>query len=545
MRLKAFGIVPESGLIPNVFKNLKDRLKYEPVLLYYRPTLFVEETHYTPNIMLLHPQIGIVLINVKNWNRQFLSRVFWDNHGRMVVNGKVYPNPLDEFRDIVRALTFLFRGKYNVSYFIYLPNVTKGEYETLLSFSSKVCEDRIFFKYDKDLKEKILKSAGAVRFTPAEEEDFNPLREKLFPYLKLENGGVLDLLQEEIIHNVGEGLRIVRGAAGTGKTAVLASKAKFEGIYKNREVVIFTFIRSLLQEFQRRLNGEIECYSIDPFIKRLEPRYNFANLEEIVEKLEIPEEDKYDVVICDEVQDFKAPYFKFIKKLVKPNGQLLFGVDETQRIYEWSNWTWKDVGINAKGRVTIFRKSYRNPSKIIEIGVRFLQKDPVLIKELKELEALDVNEVCSQREGGNLICVSDTLLAHFLKKHYKPNETFVLVPTPIELEKYAEILRKHRIKTTIFRGEVDLNKIEPDRYVLTTFRSAKGMERKNVAIVINGEVMNRMILTKRDERLWRKAIYVAITRAQENILIVGSGKFFDELMEIKIEMDEREVLRKR
>jgi hypothetical protein len=543
MKLKSFGVVPEKGdeIVVSAFKNLKERLRNYPFLLYYRPTISLEGKRFAPDILLLHPQIGIGLINVRWWDKNFLSRVFWNNNGKMVVDGEAFPNPLDEEGETIRELVALFKGKYNINYFLYLPNLTKSEYENLYTFRSKVGEERIFFKYDKELKDKLLRGSGLTTIPLATPKEFDEIREKIFPYLQLRTGGVLDLHQEEFVHNIGSGIRILRGAAGTGKTAVLSAKAQYESTIRNRRVVVFTFIKPLLQDFRRRLDDGVECQLIDTFIKNHYPQYNFANLAIAVEKIEIPEEEKYDVVICDEVQDFKQPYFKLLKKLIKKEGLLLFGVDETQRIYPWSDWNWKEVGINAKGRVTILRKSYRNPSRIVEIGVKFLQQDPVLIRELKELDALDVGEVGFHREGGKLICVSDALLGQFVK-HYKPEETFILVPTPVELERYGKILQEAKVKTTIFRGEMDLDQIQPGHYILTTFRSAKGMERKNVVVVINDEVMEKHILTKKDERLWRKAIYVAITRAKENILIVGSGKFYNELVNIKMEMEERELL---
>jgi hypothetical protein len=244
------------------------------------------------------------------------------------------------------------------------------------------------------------------------------------------------------------------------------------------------------------------------------------------------------------VQDFPAPFFPVLDRLLKPDGKMLLGVDETQRVYHWCDWTWKDVGIDAQGKVTIFKKIYRNPSVIMRFGVEFLKMDRTLIRHLKELAAVDLfeeNAPTAVREGGKIICVSEHLLGRFIGL-YDPKETFILVPSTADIGYYRQKFEKEGIKVTTFIKDIDLEQLPSDTYLITTFISAKGMERKNVIILLNQDRI--VITTRKDEHLWRRIIYVAITRATENILILGRGRFFEELLEVKQKLDE-EILSKK
>jgi|GEM_PF-5713537 len=540
MRFRSFGVVPEDNKTHNrVIKALKERFKNEPILLYYKPLIHLNNKNYVPDVVLLHPKVGITLIKIKEWNADFLKRVIWASDGSMIVNGHRFKNPIDEMGELVSTLALTFRYRYPINTFVYFPNITKGEFGQLYNVQGKLRD--VLLKWDTEVKEKILKAGGKEQFEDLPEEEFQELRATLFPYLKLNDEEVLDLSQEDIIHNFQRGIRILRGLAGTGKTAVLAAKTKYE-LLKNRKLIFFTYTKSLLQEFKIRVGEEINAYTIHDYLSKEHESYKIYNIDSVVEQIHPAEQ--FDFVIGDEVQDFPAPFFKLLHRLLKPDGKILLGVDETQRVYKWCDWTWKDVGIDAQGKVTIFKKIYRNPSMIMRFGLEFLKMDKTLIKTLKELTAVDMfeeNAPIAIRKGGNIICISETVLKRFLDI-YKPKETFILVPSPKDVEYYREIFKKKGVKIIYFTQEIDLEQIPEGTYLIATFVSSKGMERKNVVILLN---QSRIVInSKKDEHLWRRIIYVAITRAKENIIILGEGKFFNELVEIKHKLDEERQLLK-
>ena len=543
MKFRSFGVVPEENKTDErVVRGLKERFRNESVLLYYKPLIHLDGENFIPDVMLLHPKVGITLITIKEWDAQFLKRVIWGADGSLLVNGHRFKNPIDEMGKLVAKLALTFKYRYPINTFVYFPNITKNEFEGLYNVQGRFRD--VLLKWDTEVKEKILRAAGADRFEEVEEEDFKELRETLFPYLQLGKGAVLDLNQEEIIHNFQRGLRIIRGLAGTGKTAVLAAKARYE-MLKGRRVIFLTSTTSLLQEFKMRVGEEVKAYTLHGYFQSLDPDYRPHKLEEMAQKVaKDPEIEQFDFVIGDEVQDFPAPFFPVLDRLLKPDGKMLLGVDETQRVYQWCDWTWKEVGIDAQGKVTIFKKIYRNPSKIMRFGVEFLKLDRTLIRHLKELSAVDLfeeNAPTAVREGGKIICVSENVINRFVKI-YDPKETFILVPSLADIEYYRERLEREGIKVIAFSRDIDLERVPADTYLITTFFSAKGMERKNVIILLNQDRIT--ISSRKDEHRWRRTIYVAITRATENIVIWGKGRFFDELLEVKQKLDE-EILSKK
>ncbi|GAG90145.1 unnamed protein product, partial [marine sediment metagenome] len=75
----------------------------------------------------------------------------------------------------------------------------------------------------------------------------------------------------------------------------------------------------------------------------------------------------YDSILIDEAQDFDQNWFLPVVQVLNPEtNSLLITCDGLQGIYARKRFTWTSVGIQARGRVKRFEKSYRVP---IEIGV--------------------------------------------------------------------------------------------------------------------------------------------------------------------------------
>lgn len=70
----------------------------------------------------------------------------------------------------------------------------------------------------------------------------------------------------------------------------------------------------------------------------------------------------YDAVLVDESQDFAPSWIAIVKRLLKPNGHLLLVYDPGQTIFR--SYTWKEKGINAKGRVKTLTIPFRNTYEI-------------------------------------------------------------------------------------------------------------------------------------------------------------------------------------
>ena len=83
--------------------------------------------------------------------------------------------------------------------------------------------------------------------------------------------------------------------------------------------------------------------------------------------------EQYDAILIDKAQDFEKDWFYPVLKLLnRETDSLLITCDGLQGIYARKRFYWKDVGVQARGRVIRYHKSYRIPKKIGKLAYQFL-----------------------------------------------------------------------------------------------------------------------------------------------------------------------------
>ncbi|NIA09540.1 MAG: AAA family ATPase [Nitrospiraceae bacterium] len=567
----------------SVFKNDNN------VVLYFKPTIPISwnNSDLNPDILWFHPRIGCVVVEVKGWSLSFLKNAALDKSEQFIINGKAYSNPLKEVRRFAEGFLDLSRvGKSRgpVSYILAFPNLTSSDYEKLPPYIKRhIPKDRTIFLFesDEDVKSKVLNSVSNYVNPKKEEEimkSMEKLRKELFPHINIplkdkRDMALMDLVQESILYRYKKGYHVVRGGPGTGKTVILIGKALKEALEdtrngNNRRIGIVSFTNSIVERIKEDIEEIINERLLDlkaedivisnlhslaaDFLKEMNIKTKTSK--DIVEKASnviekvgtIPEEMKFDILLVDEAQDFKKSWFKFVKYLLKDDGLVIFGVDETQRIYNHANWKWKDTPFPVRGRqVSVLRKIYRTSQNILEIGIKFLMKDPVLVRELKELDAwVDVNQLeflerktLIKAETGNEFKLIEKTLSKLLKEGYKPKDILILTPfydqnfslCPKRIGKFIQekkILRSNEINTS--------KKLDKEKLSILTYHSAKGLENKCVIVTGLDKVPFLHSTTAEEKRRDRRLVYVAITRAQERLYLIGRQKegYFKELTEI-------------
>lgn len=226
----------------------------------------------------------------------------------------------------------------------------------------------------------------------------------------------------EIAENRSEAsMRRVRGAAGSGKTLALAARAG-NLARENRRVLVVTFnitlahyIQGLVRRWCRRNGGDhrlVDCIHIHGFasdvLRQVGPleRYAEADLEDerdetvsrevqqqvydnMIRKAELCYEqhrdmlEVYDAVLVDEGQDFKLPWWKFLRDHVVGGSspEMLLAADVSQDIYERKSWTQETSmqGAGFSGPWRTLKESYRLPVDYIpimrEFAATYLQPD--------------------------------------------------------------------------------------------------------------------------------------------------------------------------
>jgi len=573
-----------------VLKKLQRVFKKEDnIILYLKPIIFNHRSNSdsNPDILWFHPRMGCVVVEVKGWSLEFLKRATLNGNEKFIINGIAHSNPAKEakrFVDDLLDLSCTGESRGPVSYVLAFPNLTEKDYEKLPPHVRRyIPKSRTIFLFESDesVRSKVLSSIARYSTFIEEEKkikNMEKLRKELFPHINVplkdrNDVALMDLTQESLLYKQKKGYYAVRGGPGTGKTVVLIGKAikeKLEDVYNgnNRRIGITSFTNSIVRRIkedieriidERLLNLEVEDIVISNIHNLAAEFLKKANIKvtgtadiievasDIIEKVKaIPEEMKFDVLLVDEAQDLKKSWFKFIKHIVKNNGLVIFGVDETQRIYDHVNWKWKDTPFPVRGRkVTVLRKIYRTSQDVLRLGIKFLMNDPGLVKELRELDAwIDVNQLeffdrktSIKAEVGNELELTAQYLEKFLKEGYKPKDILILTPFSnqeflLSPKKLGKFIQKKGLLTT---KEINTSKdVDREKLNILTYHSAKGLENKCVIVVGLDKVPFSTSTTPRKKRRDRRLVYVAITRAQEKLILIGrrKEKYFKELIEI-------------
>ncbi|WP_371357228.1 3'-5' exonuclease, partial [Hydrocoleum sp. CS-953] len=225
---------------------------------------------------------------------------------------------------------------------------------------------------------------------------------------------ILDFRQEGLAKSIGNGHRRFFGVAGSGKTLLLISRAKYL-INNNPKLKILVvcfnvslaaYLRSVLhQDSQNPQYQNIEvtnfhnwAISITGYSEN-KPGENYDEkiAEETLKQLSnYSIEQKYDAILIDEAHTFVPSWFKCCVSALKDseNGDLMIVADGNQSLYQRSKFIWKSVGIKAVGRRTISKifdldKNYRNTQQILSAASEVLK--PINDRVNSSLEQQDIN----------------------------------------------------------------------------------------------------------------------------------------------------------
>ena len=92
---------------------------------------------------------------------------------------------------------------------------------------------------------------------------------------------------------------------------------------------------------------------------------------------DVPETEKYDVILLDEGQDFSPEMFRVVLSLRRPErDDVMIAMDAEQDLY--GRFSLKDLGIDFRGRTHMLPYSYRSTSQIFEFAHRLSGKRSLL-----------------------------------------------------------------------------------------------------------------------------------------------------------------------
>ena len=229
---------------------------------------------------------------------------------------------------------------------------------------------------------------------------------------------VMDREQERVAEHLGVGYRVLRGVAGSGKTLVLAHRARhLHEHWPNWRILVLCFNRVLANALRTMVEPgkRLEVTNIDRLAYdlaerrggRAEPGLPDASgagrtrrvdgsgfdrrvLQATAAARGLPDSERFDAVLVDEAQDFDHPRLELAYAMLKSDRQrpdparpdrdnFVMAYDVAQNVYHRGGARWNPPSVDAQGRTrtargrsTVFRKNYRNTREILDFAMNFL-----------------------------------------------------------------------------------------------------------------------------------------------------------------------------
>ncbi|MEK9138066.1 MAG: UvrD-helicase domain-containing protein, partial [Bacteroidota bacterium] len=377
-------------------------------------------------------------------------------------------------------------------------------------------------------------------------EQVTVCRAALFPEIKIRRHAkeviatikALDSQQEQFAKRLPHGHAMVSGVPGSGKTVILLSRA----LYLAKEnpdwqILVMTYNKSLCSRLLSRIHAIADDLSFMgiPHTNITITTFHAFALE--LANLVVPQKPdqtfwdvtvpqaalaratpRYDAVLIDEYQDFCEDWFRVCVKLAKQHAvddasveTLFLAGDRLQGIYKRSEFTWANVGINVVGgqRSKLLKHTYRTGKSHITLALDYLMTHDHLRKDVERFyEGRDgiqnVSDVADEIGfiHGDTGAVVDHIRTLVNKAGVAPSDVLVLSPVWNTAQGIFDKLPQNLKQVSRVSKDVD-----EDVMMLTTYHSAKGLERKVVILADVNAVT--------DPRL----VYVGMTRASDRLYI--------------------------
>ena len=528
-----------------------------------------------PDFLILSPDFGIIIAEIKDYSPINLVQITKSGNWDKLEGDKTISieNPFDQIYQYWRAI----KDRVNYSHFpeeVQIPIIRvvvfsqiseEGELaekireiapsKVQLCFKEAVSRNENFKQFISDILPINYVLKGKY---------FRTLRANLIPTCRLPTREQIDLLkyftpeeriklldyeQERFAYKIGEGHRLIFGVAGSGKTVILIARARFLAKrHPDWKILILCYNKLLKASIFNLLNpqdydADITISTFHSWARKyiLSAENKFSSLYKEAEK-NAERQDKlteffqdvvptlfldflkdlgdqrvlYDAILIDEAQDFEADWFRIIAQVLNPKtNSLLITCDGLQGIYARKRFTWLSVGIQARGRVKKFQKSYRTP---IEIGVLAQKSLPNTLRHL--LDKYD--EFLSTKEYAGIHGNIEIIISNSREEEYKkitekiyrllkqPQEILVLFKYNMAKIKYDHPFFKQLKKLNIEWKELENYNYETSELLIGTIHGTKGLECDTIII----PEVNTFITGKE-----RQLLYVAITRSRKKLIL--------------------------
>lgn len=547
-----------------------------------------------PDFVVLHPQQGIVVLEVKDWRLETIAEANKQQVRLLTDQGIVgTDNPFEQVRgymfNVVNTLKQdkqlvledgRFKGQLILQFGhgVVFTNITRKQFEGT-DLREVFPPDRCIFRDEMTestepdaFRERIWKMVSPRLGPGLSLPQLDRVRARLFPEVRVRQIAlpfdepeakpdspeddrmlaVMDMQQELIARSLGDGHRIIRGVAGSGKTLILAFRAEHIARAAARPVLVLCYANAIAGRLEnamqdRGVEDRVIVSTFHAWCWRMLREYDIdapnrkdyasdgehlaAVIETVakaVDRGQIPA-GQYDAVLIDEAHDFEPQWFALAARMVNPDTKSLMIVyDDAQAIYKGrSRPVWKQLGIEAAGRTTVLKVNYRNTSQIL----RFARKDAADVLGAPGVCADDEDAILLPEDAGRQglepevrKCVNYDGEAHaiaewLLGRHaagYQWGHMAVLYPQHHIGERFEKAFAKHGIPFDVAKSNKNRVQADRDAVRFLSMHSSKGLEFPCVAVGGLGALSSDNI--EDDVRL----TYVAITRATHEAFLTYS-----------------------
>jgi len=545
-----------------------------------------------PDFVILSPRWGVLLLEVKDWKRSTLVGANRDSVTLQTERGRVTnANPLRQARDVTLELVDLmttdpslvhdsgsFRGKllFPYGFGVVFSNMLRADIAGS-DFTEVFPEHQVLMRDDlaDDMPADAFQRRLWGMFTVHYPHTLTlPQRDRirwhLFPEVRMPTQAsldlddaapavpalpdlmqVMDLQQEQIARTLGEGHRVIHGAAGSGKTMILIFRAQqlAAATTPDRPILVLCFNKPLADriDWMLRLRGideRVQVRTFDHWCRDLVDSYQLAvprtggrntyfealhrSVERGIDTGLVPG-GQYTALLIDEAHDFEDAWLRMAARMVSPaTNSLLVLYDDAQSIYQKRRrkFNFASVGIEARGRTSILKLNYRNTAEVLALAMHCAQSlldgEPRGEDELQLVQPSSAGRrgplpvlIEARREAEEAELLAERV-ARALGDGTAAEDIAVLCRTKYHLQPFERALAQRRIAFQSVNGP-GYGRIHWKRpgVKLLTMHRCKGLEFPLVFVA------GLQALPWKDEALDDEVrlLYVAMTRATRELVL--------------------------
>ena len=410
-------------------RRLAERLEQkfdDDCLLWYDVPIAPLQSH--PDFLLMHLRRGLLVLEVKDWNIATIERAgkqTWDILPGSVP--KTVANPLEQARQYAhKVVDTLKRDPQLVQpdgphqgqlvfpwgYGVVLANITRTQFDAaklgeVIEPNHVLCQNEMRESADpEEIQQRFWQMlTRAFCIGPMTQLQLDRVRWILFPNIRMPTHGalcndadpygklpaimrVMDQQQVQVAQSLGDGHRVIHGAAGSGKTMILVHRAEYlarSQANTSKPILILCYnaplaveLRTIMlvkgldkrvhvQDFQKWCHDQLVAFGQELPSDNLQV---VALMEDTVQRVidavehRLIPSGQYQSILIDEGHDFAPEWLKLVTLMVDPSTQsLLLLIGDVQNMNSRlvrQQFNLKSIGLQVQGRTSILKISERH-----------------------------------------------------------------------------------------------------------------------------------------------------------------------------------------